>query len=70
MAEALLYGSGKGCDFAKKSCKDYMEIKRNALVFLFKTVYIFIPIVTLGIHYIKLDLISSLSKYYESQILL
>ncbi|KAK2181303.1 hypothetical protein NP493_402g05023 [Ridgeia piscesae] len=30
MAEALLYGFGKGCDFAKKSCKDYIELKRNA----------------------------------------
>ena len=70
MAERLIYGFGKGCDFAKKSCKDYMEMKRNALVFLINTVYICIPIVTLGIHNLKLDIISSLSKYYESQLLL
>ena len=63
MAETLLYGFGKGCDFAKKSCKDYMEMKRNALVFLIKTICIFIHIVILGMHYVKLDLISSLSKY-------
>jgi len=41
-AQPLIYGFGKGCDFAKKSCKDYMEIKRKALVFLVKTVYIVI----------------------------
>ncbi|KAI0240867.1 Leishmanolysin-like peptidase [Lamellibrachia satsuma] len=30
MAEPLLHGYGKGCDFAKKSCKEYMQIKTNA----------------------------------------
>ena len=52
MAEPLIYGFEKGCDFAKKSCKEYMELKLKALVFLVKTVYIVTPIVTLGIHYI------------------
>ena len=30
MAGALLYGFGKGCDFAKKSCNEYMQLKRDA----------------------------------------
>jgi len=38
MAETLLHGFGKGCDFAKKSCKEYMQRKKDALVFLVKTV--------------------------------
>jgi len=45
MAEALHHGFGKGCDFAKKSCKEYIQLKRDALVFLVKTFYI----LTLGI---------------------
>ena len=32
MAEPLLYGFGKGCDFAKMSCKEYMQTKKTALV--------------------------------------
>ena len=53
MAEPLYYSFEKGCDFAKKSCKEYIQLKRNALVLLVKTVYIFTPIVTLGIQYIQ-----------------
>ena len=53
MAEPLHYSFGKGCDFAKKSCKEYIQLKRNALVLLVKTVYIFTPIVTLCIQYIR-----------------
>ena len=52
MAEPLYYGFGKGCDFAKKSCKEHIQLKRNALVFLVKTVYIFTYIVTLGLYHI------------------
>ncbi|KAK2182212.1 hypothetical protein NP493_361g00000 [Ridgeia piscesae] len=30
MAEPLHYGFGKGCDFAKKSCKEYIQLRKNA----------------------------------------
>ena len=39
MAEALQYGFGKGCDFAEKSCKEFMQIKKKALVFPFQVSY-------------------------------
>ena len=39
MAEPLRYGFEKGCDFAKKSCKEYMKMKTLALVLPFKVSY-------------------------------
>ena len=48
MAEPLRYGFKEGCDFVKKSCKDYMQMKKAVLVFQFQFVLTFIHVMTWG----------------------